>query len=101
MSAAVRLPFTFDVDRLRADCERAVAGGWERHFVRQNYEGEWSGIPLRTNRTMIRLAIDPTRPDAFVDTEELARCTYIPEVLKRFECPIGAVRLLREDEIGA
>jgi hypothetical protein len=41
------LPFAFDPARLEADLERLAGGDWIRHFVTQNYEGDWSVIALR------------------------------------------------------
>ena len=45
----VRLPFAFDADLLVRNLASATAScGWIEHFVKQNYEGEWSVIPLRS-----------------------------------------------------
>ena len=40
----LRLPFTFDPDRLAGDLRGLSAVGWTEHFVRQNYDGDWSVI---------------------------------------------------------
>ncbi len=42
----LRLPFSFDAGLLARDLE-ALPGAWIRHFVEQNYSGDWSVIPLR------------------------------------------------------
>src|SRR5258707_8229490 len=96
MLRALRLPLSFDVERLRADLERAAAATpWRRHFNRAYYEGDWSGIALRSNSTHIgRLYTDRTRLDAFQDEAALSRCEYIPEMLRAFACPLRAVRFL-------
>lgn len=43
----LRLPLEFDPARLAADLATLSAGGWIAHFVTQNYDGDWSVIPLR------------------------------------------------------
>ena len=43
----LRLPFSFEPDLLRRDLDRLSSTDWTAHFVRQNYEGDWSIIPLR------------------------------------------------------
>ena len=50
----VRLPLAFDPDRLRADLARVEAGTtWVSHFVRQNYDGDWSAIALSVARRSV------------------------------------------------
>ncbi len=43
----LQLPFSFDPVLLRRDLDALSATPWTAHFVRQNYEGDWSVIPLR------------------------------------------------------
>ena len=43
----VRLPMRLDPELLRRDLERLGRVAWTRHFVEQNYSGEWSVIALR------------------------------------------------------
>ena len=94
----LRLPFTFDPQRLAADLRNLASVGWTRHFVRQNYDGDWSAIPLRapTGETyparMIYAA--PDRHD-FSDTPLLEACPYFREVVQTFRCPLRLVRLMR------
>ena len=45
----VRLPLRFDPARLAADVARLEDEAWVAHFVRQNYEGDWSALPLRAH----------------------------------------------------
>ncbi len=95
----VRLPFAFDPDRLRADLARVEADTtWIAHFVRQNYDGDWSAIALRGlagETHPIRLIYsDPIRTD-YVATPFLEACPYFQEVLAAFECPLTSVRLMK------
>ena len=95
MTRAARLDFSFDVHRLRADLLAASAGGWERHFNPANYDGEWSGIALRSNSPhILKLFIDP-RNTPFHDTDTFAQTSYTRECLAQLPCAIGAARLMK------
>jgi hypothetical protein len=66
------------------------------HFNDRIYEGEWSGVALRSvGGRPATLYPDPTATGAFADTELLGRCPYYREMLESFRCPTTAVRLLR------
>lgn len=92
------LPFAFDPTRLEADLERLAGGDWIRHFVTQNYEGDWSVIALRAaegaTHPVMTIYSDPNAK-AFADTPALAHTSYFAEVLAQFACPLEAVRLMR------
>src|ERR1700681_1549515 len=94
----VRLPFSFDPERLAGDLRGLSSVGWIEHFVRQNYDGDWSVIPLRgkvgAKHPVMMIYSDPTCQD-FADTPMLAACPYFREVLATFEAPLQAVRLMR------
>jgi hypothetical protein len=92
------LPFTFDADLLARDLNGLSAVGWTEHFVRQNYDGDWSVIPLRgkagATHPVMMIYSDPTCTD-FADTPMLAACPYFRQVLDTFQTPLLAVRLMR------
>jgi hypothetical protein len=94
----LRLPFTFDADLLARDLDGLSAVGWTQHFVRQNYDGDWSVIPLRgkagAKHPVMMIYSDPTCTD-FADTPMLAACPYFRQVLDTFKTPLRAVRLMR------
>jgi len=94
----LRLPFTFDPDLLARDLRGLGAVGWTRHFVQQNYDGDWSVIPLRgpagAKHPVTMIYSDPTCSD-FADTPMLAACPYFRQVLDTFQAPLGVVRLMR------
>jgi hypothetical protein len=96
----IRLSFRFDASRLQSDLEHAHAkfGEWVAHFVESNYEGDWSVIPLR-GRADARHAVEMIYSDPgtteFADGPILDVCPYFRRVLAQFECPIGAVRLMK------
>ena len=94
----LRLPFAFDPDRLERDLRSLASVDWIAHFVPQNYEGDWSVIPLRgkagAKHPIMMISSDPTWQD-YEDTPMLAACPYFREVLDAFEAPLRAVRLMR------
>jgi hypothetical protein len=94
----LRLPFSFDPQRLADDLQRLSTVSWIEHFVRQNYEGNWSVIPLRSKvgakHPVMMIYSDPACRE-FEDTPMLGACPYFREVLATFEAPLQAVRLMR------
>jgi hypothetical protein len=94
----LRLPVAFDPGLLGRDLARLGATGWIEHFVKQNYEGDWSVIPLRAKsgarHPVMMISSDPTAK-SFEDLPSLRQCPYFREVLASFECPLGSVRLMR------
>ena len=95
MQNYVKLPFQFDGALLKQDLARVSGDEWIRHFNQSNYEGNWSVAALRSNggRTK-QIYPDPHSPEDFKDTEILARCEYVREVLKTIRCEKEAVRFM-------
>jgi hypothetical protein len=94
----LRLPFDFDPALLARDLDGLRAVGWIKHYVQQNYDGDWSVIPLRgkagATHPVMMISSDPTCRD-FADTPMLAACPYFRQVLDTFEAPLRTVRLMR------
>jgi hypothetical protein len=94
----IRLPLRFDAAAMQADVRRFADRDWIRHFVTQNYDGDWSVLPLRSTATATHpvqmIYPDPTC-DTFVDTPLLASCPSMQTALARFACPLLSVRLMR------
>jgi quercetin dioxygenase-like cupin family protein len=97
MPDRMRLPLSFDSRLLVEDLAR-VGSKWTRHYVPENYSGDWSVIPLRAPRgetdanRMIRS--DPIQK-TFVDTADLQASPYFRKALSSFETTIFAARLMR------
>jgi hypothetical protein len=94
----VRLPLRFEADALAADLAQVEDDSWTRHFVRDNYEGDWTVVPLRAPKGEthpIRMICAGYFPDGFVDTPLLARCPAFAATLASLRSPINAARLMR------
>ena len=93
-----KLPLTFDPQPLLDDLRRVEAATrWIPHFVTNNYEGDWSAIPLRSvggDAQHIYADLKAT-PEDYKETPWMAESPAFREVLAAFPCPITSVRLLR------
>ncbi|TMJ06005.1 MAG: aspartyl/asparaginyl beta-hydroxylase domain-containing protein [Alphaproteobacteria bacterium] len=94
----LRLPFRFDPALLARDLARLSSATWVRHYVRQNYDGDWSVIALRApageTHPIRMINADPTCK-SFIDTPLLDACPYFREVLASFKAPLRNARLMR------
>jgi hypothetical protein len=96
MPDCFKLPLSFDPERLKADLGQLSPGDWLPHFNDRYYEGDWSGVALRSiGGASTKLYPDPAAKEPFADTAILARCPNIREALGEFKCPLNSVRLLR------
>ena len=97
-SDRLKMPFQFSPEKLASDLSVLNSTDWTEHFVRQNYEGDWSAIPLRSasgeTHPIRMIYSDPTATE-FVDTIYLKQCAYFQEVLSAFKCEITSVRLMK------
>ena len=98
MHDRLKLPLRFDPEAMHRDLERLESDAWIDHFVKQNYTGGWSVVPLRASATarhpVMMIYSDPSCKE-FVDTPLLIRCPYFQEVLATFRCDLEAVRLMK------
>lgn len=91
-----RLPLQFDAGELGEAVNGVRHDEWVRHFNARDYEGEWTGVALRSvDGTVGAIYPDPTASGRFHDTELLDRLPYLRSVLAEFQCGLDAVRLLR------
>lgn len=82
--------------RLQEDVRQFVSSDWIPHFNTHNYQGDWSGIALRAVKgAHVQLYPDPAATEGYVDTEMMARCSYVPKVLETFKCELTTVRFLK------
>lgn len=92
-SAWLRLLLQFDVARMQQDSDQFAAADWISHFNTCAYENGWSCLPLRAPGGDAR-QIMPLDGASYADTPQLARCPYLQQVIGRFECEVGAARLM-------
>ncbi|MBN3584191.1 aspartyl/asparaginyl beta-hydroxylase domain-containing protein [Algoriphagus aestuarii] len=94
----IKLPFQFDVQKLQKEVEGLDHIGWTEHFVRHNYKGDWSVIPLTAqegrNHPVLMASAIPNG-GKFIPTPYLALCPYISSVLESFLCEKSSVRLMK------
>lgn len=94
----IRLPFRFDPLPLRAELDRLADRDWIEHLVKQNYEGDWSVIPLRmtagATHPVMMIYAEPGAT-AFEDAPLLRHLPRFREVLAQFRCPLQSARLMR------
>jgi hypothetical protein len=94
----VRLPLAFDAARLAADLAALDGSAWVQHYVKQNYDGDWSVVPLRAPAGAthpIQMIYSPPGVTDFVDTPFLDRSPWFAEAIARFQCPVMSARLMR------
>lgn len=94
----IRLPLTFDPAALARDLAQIYEIDWIAHFVDQNYEGDWSAIPLRApagESNPIRQIVCMPDAKAYEETAYLRAAPYFQEVVATFRCPLLNVRLMR------
>ncbi len=71
---------------------------WIRHFVTQNYDGDWTVLALRAPATAshpVQMIYSDPSCTTFVDTPLAAACPAIAAALAVFACPLESVRLMR------
>ena len=96
----LKLPLAFDPTGLAADLAALAAATWTRHFVEQNYEGDWSAIPLRVPKGTLgqhpirQIYSDPSLTE-FEDTPLMDACPHFRAAAGAFGDTPHAVRLMR------
>ncbi len=94
----LRLALEIDSAPLAAEAAALPPEAWTRHFVPDNYVGDWSVAPLRApagaSHPILQITSPPDCQD-WIETEWLTASPAITALLARFECPLAAVRLMR------
>jgi hypothetical protein len=91
----IKLPFAFDAAALAVEALAFDEGSWRKHFNKAYYEGDWSGIPLRSPHGRLTLGPDPTGIAPYADTPLFQHCPAIRGALAEIGCETKSVRLLR------
>ncbi len=93
----VCLSFHFDKSLLVNDLNK-IYGDWTEHFVKDNYSGDWSVIPLRGPKGAthpILMIFSAPGVTEFEDTPFLENCEYFRQVIGTFQTKITSVRLMK------
>lgn len=93
---AHRVAFDIDPAPIAAEVAALPAGWWMPHFNRAIYDGDWSGVALRSiGGRPDSIYPDTAQDHEWLDTPLLASCPATAAVLQRFGCPLTSVRFLR------
>jgi len=93
---AHRVAFDVDPGPIAAEVAALPDGWWVPHFNRVIYDGDWSGLALRSiGGQPMSIYPDTTTSHEWLDTPLLAACPATAALLARFECPLTSVRFLR------
>jgi hypothetical protein len=96
MISSFKLSFNFDPELLQSDLNQISPDEWVAHFNRDYFEGEWTGVALRSAGGDSRQLYSQMKAEfVFADTPILERCPYVREILSIFQCPLQSVRFLR------
>ena len=87
------LPLLFDVQKLADDLAVAEAQQWTNHFNQKDYDGQWTGIALRS-ATGESQNINAVTEIKYQDTPLLSVCPYFREIVEMMQCEVESVRLL-------
>lgn len=90
-----KLPFHFDPALLRSDLAAIEDTEWVLHFNRADFQGEWSGVSLRSTSGRANDISPRGTADEFIDTPLMAKCPHLRAAIESFHFPIKGVRLLR------
>ena len=90
---ALRLPPTFDTEKLAADLARSLETEWPSHFNTNDYAGGWTSLALYSASGRAD-DIFTAPSEGYRPTPLLERCDYFREVIDSFDCPKESVRLL-------
>lgn len=93
MSGYLKLPLSFDIQRLQGEVADIGPDAWIEHFNTDAYEGHWSCVPLRSAEGRSD-HIMPLVDVPYVDTPWLQRSAYLREVIASFQCEKTSVRLM-------
>ena len=94
----LKLPLTFNADKMAAEVLDLEATTWKAHYNTAHYSGDWSIIPLHAPggdiHNLISTPAGTTGAIPFADTVFLKRCPYISTVLNQLQCEKRSVRLM-------
>lgn len=89
------LPLRFDLGAMEGEAAAISSSAWVPHFNKGTYDGEWSGLALRSmGGDTAQLYPGATAKGPFADTGLLDTLPAHRQALAQFHCPVLAARLL-------
>lgn len=90
----IHFPLQFDVVRLQSEVRQLLDNRWVAHYNTHDYEGDWTSLSLYSADGKSE-SIYAMPANDIIETEILASCPYLKEILTGFLFKKTAVRLLR------
>ncbi len=92
----LKLPVMFNSNLMQDEVRALLLKDWKLHYNTQDYEGEWSALPLRSaGGSLTNVIAHSGDAVSFADTVLMQSCPYIEQVTASFLCPKLSVRLLK------
>ncbi len=92
----IKFNLSFDVNQMKKELTVLASVDWPMHYQARDYEGEWSALSLRSSDGRSEnVIISPIENTLYQDTELLNSSPYFQQLLRNFNCPLQAVRLLK------
>ncbi len=93
-NAFFKLPIQFNEQKLLNDLDICLSENWKNHFNKQDYEGYWTSIALRSPSGKLDDILTFANENTFFNTPLLEKCLYFKQIIESFICPKESVRLL-------
>lgn len=84
----------YNISLLKAELAIALQQNWVDHFNKQDYQGNWQSIALRSASGKENDISAHYGVDHHQDTPLLNHLPYIQSIIEKWQCPKHAIRLL-------
>jgi hypothetical protein len=92
----LKLPFTFDEQKLVKDLNTLSNNKWISHHYTMNYDGDWTSIALYAKHGKKEdIFASSSNSGDLIETPLLKKSPYFKEVIQQFKSPLISARLLR------
>lgn len=84
----------YNVSLLKGELAIALQQHWVDHFNKQDYDGSWQSIALRSASGKEHDILANYGVDKYQDTSLLNQLPYLKSIIEQWECPKETIRLL-------
>ncbi|QIL42346.1 hypothetical protein G7074_25665 [Pedobacter sp. HDW13] len=84
----------YNIPLLKSELSIALQQNWVDHFNKNDYEGDWQSIALRSASGRENDILANYGVDEYQDTPLLNQLPYLKSIIEEWQCPKEAVRLL-------